>query len=178
MTISHNRSGHNAVDRVTGDFKVLEGPGEYEVKNIFITGLTTYHRHANNGSPERNIAFFFEIGDFTLGHLGDLGEVPSQREIEELNMGELDVLMIPVGGGDTLDPTRAVEVIGMLEPRLVIPMHYRHEGLNNSIGDQLEEVDKFLKELGAVVPEPVAILKLSKSSLPEETQVVLLTLSN
>ena len=110
-----------------------------------------------------------------MGHLGDIGEVPSQSEIEELNIGEVDVLLVPVGGGQTLDPTRAVEIIGMFEPRLVIPMHYRQPGLPEDLAERLEPVEKFLKELGAATPEPVEMLKVSKSNLPEETQVILLT---
>lgn len=175
VTVSHDRPGHNAVDRVLGEPKVLTGPGEYEVKNVFITGLTTYHRRSDKHPLERNVAFFFEFGDLTVGHLGDIGEVPAQSEIEELNIGEVDVLMVPVGGGETLDPARAVELVGLLEPRLVIPMHYRHPGLNESLLRTLEEVDKFLKEFGAASIEPIETLKLTKSALPEETQIVLLT---
>ncbi|HMN28873.1 MAG TPA: MBL fold metallo-hydrolase, partial [Caldilineaceae bacterium] len=67
------------------------------------------------------------------GHLGDLGELPTQSEIEELNIGDVDVLLVPVGGGETLDPTRAVEVIGLFEPKVVIPMHYRHPGLSSQL---------------------------------------------
>lgn len=176
VTISHDRPGHNAAERIAGDPKVLRGPGEYEVRNVFMTGLATYHRRPKGeGLPERNVAFFYEFGDLTVGHLGDIGEVPAQSEIEELNIGEVDVLMVPVGGGQTLDPTRAVEIVGMFEPRLVIPMHYRHPGLAESLFEHLEPVEKFLKELGAAAPEPVETLKVAKSSLPEETQVVLLT---
>lgn len=174
VTVSHDRPGHNAVDRVLGEPKVLTGPGEYEVKNVFITGLTTYHRRRDNHPPERNVAFFFEFDELTVGHLGDIGEVPAQSEIEELNIGEVDVLMVPVGGGETLDPTRAVELVGLLEPRIVIPMHYRHDGLNGTLLHSLESVDKFLKEFGAANVEPIETLKLTKSTLPEETQVVLL----
>lgn len=175
VTISHDRAGHNAIDRITGDPKVLTGPGEYEVKNVFITGLTTYHRKDGNQPPERNVAFFFEFGGLTVGHLGDIGEVPAQSEIEELNIGEVDVLMVPVGGGSTLDPARAVEMVGLLEPRLIIPMHYNHPGLSDDLAARLEHVDKFLKEFGAAAIDPIDMLKLSKSTLPEETQVVLLT---
>jgi L-ascorbate metabolism protein UlaG (beta-lactamase superfamily) len=175
VTVSHDRAGHNAVDRVTGEPKVLSGPGEYEVKNVFITGLTTYHRRNETHASERNVAFFFEVGGLTIGHMGDIGEVPAQSEIEELNIGEVDVLMVPVGGGETLDPARAVELVGLLEPRLVIPMHYRHDGLLGELTERLENVDKFLKEFGSTTIEPVDTLKVSKSSLPEETQVVLLT---
>lgn len=174
VTVSHDRPGHNAVDRVFGEPKVLTGPGEYEVKNVFITGLTTYHRRSDKRPPERNVAFFFEFGNLTVGHLGDIGEVPAQSEIEELNIGEIDVLMVPVGSRETLDPARAVELVGLLEPRLVIPMHYRHDGLNGTLLHSLESVDRFLKEFGAASVEPIETLKLTKSTLPEETQVILL----
>lgn len=175
VTISHDRPGHNAADRILGEFKVIRGPGEYEVKNVFTTGLATYHRRQKGEPGERNVAFFFEFGDLTVGHLGDIGEVPAQSEIEELNIGEVDILMVPVGGGQTLDPTRAVEIVGMFEPRLVIPMHYRQEGINPEVAERLEPLEKFLKELGSATPEPLETLKISKSSLPEETQVVVLT---
>ena len=177
VTISHDRPGHSGVDRVAGEPKVIRGPGEYEVKNVFITGATTYHRRREEVAPERNVIFFFEFGEFTVGHLGDLGEIPTQSEIEELNMGEVDVLFVPVGGGDTLDPTRAVEVIGLFEPRLVIPMHYQQPELSALWATNLEPVDKFMRELGTSTPEAQEMLKLTKSSLPEETQVALLSLS-
>jgi L-ascorbate metabolism protein UlaG (beta-lactamase superfamily) len=174
VTISHERSGHNAADRVAGEPKILRGPGEYEVKNVFVTGATTYHRHAKDEMLERNVIFFFEFGDLTVGHLGDLGQIPTQSEIEELNVGEVDVLIVPVGGGETLDPTRAVEVIGMFEPRLVVPMHYAQPELTGDWAAELEPVERFLRELGVSAPEPQEMLKVTKSGLPEETQVVLL----
>lgn len=177
LTISHDRPGHNSAERVGGEPKVIRGPGEYEIKNVFITGATTYHRRRKDAAPERNVMFFFEFGDLTVGHLGDLGEIPTQSEIEELNVGEVDVLMVPVGGGDTLDPTRAVEVIGLFEPRLVIPMHFQQPELSALWATNLEPVDKFLRELGTSAPEAQEMLKLTKSALPEETQVALLTLS-
>lgn len=177
VTVSHDRAGHNDAERVGGEPKVISGPGEYEIKNVFITGAMTYHRRRPDVPPERNVMFFYEFGDITVGHLGDMGEVPSQSEIEELNLGEVDVLIVPVGGGDTLDPTRAVEVIGLFEPRLVIPMHYQQPELSALWASNLEPVEKFLRELGSSAPEPVDMLKFSKSSLPEETQVVLLTMN-
>lgn len=176
-TISHDRPGHNAADRVQGEPKVLHGPGEYEMKNTFITGLTTYHRRPKEGRAERNVAYFFEFGDLTVGHLGDIGEVPTQSEIEQLSIRDIDILMVPVGGGDTLDPRRAVEVVGLFEPKIVVPMHYRHEGLTGELSEILEPIDRFLKELGVSTPETQDTLKISKSSLPEETQVMLLSVS-
>jgi L-ascorbate metabolism protein UlaG (beta-lactamase superfamily) len=177
LTISHDRPGHNSVERVAGEPKVISGPGEYEIKNVFITGATTYHRRRKEDAPERNVMFFFDFGDLTVGHLGDLGEIPTQSEIEDLNLGEVDVLLVPVGGGDTLDPTRAVEVIGLFEPRLVVPMHFQQPELSALWANGFEPVDKFLRELGATAPEKVEMLKLTKSALHEETQVALLTMS-
>jgi len=174
VTISHEQPGHNSVDRVQGEMKVLRGPGEYELNNVFITGATTYHHKHSPNATERNIIFFFQFGDLTVGHLGDLGEVPTQAEIEELNLGEVDILLVPIGGGATLDPTRAVEVIGLFEPKIVIPMHYRHPGLAPELAATLEPIDKFLKEFGATAPEPQEMLKVTKSGLPEETQVMIL----
>ena len=173
VTVSHERPGHNSVARVTGEPKVLQGPGEYEVNNVFVTGLTTHHRRQSASADERNIIFFLDFGTLTVGHLGDLGEVPSQSEIEELNLGEIDILMVPVGGGATLDPTHAVEVIGMFEPKIVVPMHYRQPELSAAWARDLEPVDSFLRALGTAAPEPLNTLKISKSLLPEETQVVL-----
>lgn len=174
ITISHARPGHSGADRVAGEPKIITGPGEYEARNVFLTGATTYHRRRKDAPPERNVIFFIEFNDLTVGHLGDLGEVPSQSEIEELNIGEVDILLTPIGGGDTLDPTRAVEVIGMFDPKIVIPMHYRQPELQAAWATELEPVDKLLRELGVSAPEPQDMLKVTKSSLPEETQVALL----
>lgn len=174
ITVSHERPGHSAADRIAGEAKVLRGPGEYEVHNVFVSGLATYHRRRKEVELERNIAYFFEFGDLTIGHLGDIGEVPLQSEIEALNIGEVDVLLIPVGGSDTLDPARAVEVIGMLEPRIVVPMHYQHEGLAPALAERLEPVERFLKEFGVSAPDRQDALKVTRSNLPEETQVALL----
>lgn len=175
VTVSHGRPGHNSVERVSGTPKILDGPGEYEVNNVFVTGLTTYHRRGTASANERNVIYFLDFGGFTVGHLGDLGEVPSQSEIEELNLGEIDILMVPVGGGETLDPTRAVDVIGMFEPKLVAPMHFQDPELTAKWAQDLEPVDNFLRALGATAPEPQTMLRVSKTSLPEETEVVLFT---
>jgi len=174
VTVSHNQPGHNAIDRVLGEPRLLQGPGEYEMQNIFITGATTYHRKNSRHATERNVMFFFDFGDLVVGHLGDLGEVPSQSEIEELNLGEVHVLLVPVGGGSTLDPTHALEVISAFEPKIVIPMHYRHPGLTEELGESLDPLEKFMKEFGSGSPDPQEMAKITKSGLPEETQLVVL----
>ena len=177
VTISHDQAGHNAVERTTGEPKIISGPGEYETRDIFITGATTYHRKQSPNANERNVIFIFDFGGLIVGHLGDLGEVLSQSAVDDMKLGEIDILFVPVGGGSTLDATHAVEVISVFEPKIVIPMHYQQPGLTASLAEQLEPVDKFLKEFGAGIPDAQETLKVSKSSLPEETTVVLLSMS-
>ena len=93
-------------------------------------------------------------------------------------MGDIDVLFVPVCGGDVLEASRAAEVIGLLEPRILIPMHYRHPGLDPELFAKLDPVDKFLKELGITDPERLESLKITKSGLPEETQIMILVPSS
>lgn len=176
VTISHDAPGHNHSKGISGDPKVLRSPGDYEVKYVMVAGLST----SLNSNPaaaasgiQRNVAFFLDFDEFTVGHLGDLSKTPAQGQVEEL--GDIDVLLVPVAGANTLEVSRIAEVISLLDPRIVVPMHYRHEGLHNDLADSLEPVDRFLKELGINDPEVVDTLRVTKSNLPEETQVVLLT---
>jgi len=177
VTVSHDHPHHNHSDAVKGEFKVVDSPGEYEIQSVFITGIATYpsrrRRKDNgvgNGGEERNVIFVFEFDGLTVCHLGDLAQVPAQTQVEALS--NVDVLMVPVGGGSSLNATQAAEIISLIEPYIVIPMHYK----TSPISLKLDKVDKFLKEMGVARVEAVDVLKVSKSSLPEETQVVVLNL--
>jgi len=165
VTISHDSAGHNNVAAVPGSRHSLDGPGEYEIGGVFITGIAT---NEQVGQTE-NVLFLFDYGYVKIAHLGDMAKVPSQTKIEALE--QVDVLLVPVGGGDSLNADQAAELISMLEPKIVIPMHYQIPGLNRD----LEDVERFLKELGVTRPEEESNLKISASTLTEETQVVLLT---
>jgi L-ascorbate metabolism protein UlaG (beta-lactamase superfamily) len=169
VTISHEHPGHNNRVGFRGGPRFFDGPGEYEVKEVFITGIATYHDGRNGSVRGRNTVFLFEFDGLTVCHLGDLGHVPSQSEVEALS--SVDVLLIPVGGLHTIDASKASEVISLIEPRLVIPMHYKTKVEKA----KLETVTKFLKEMGVAPVPPQPELKVSKSSLPEDTQVVVLT---
>ena len=165
VTISHDAHGHNNVAAVTGMRHSLNGPGEYEIGGVFITGIAT------NGptSQVENVLFLFDYGYVTIAHFGDMAKVPNQTKIEALE--QVDVLLVPVGGGNSLNAAQAAELVSMLEPKIVIPMHYQIPGLELD----LEDVERFLKEMGVTRPEEEVSLKLSSSNLTEETQVVLLT---
>ena len=167
VTISSGSSAlAEGTDGVSGEPKILRGPGDYEVKQVLVTGLPT----SQNGT--RNVAFFLDFAGLTVGHLGELGQVPASAGGEEL--GDIDVLLAPVSGPHVPDVSRIAEVISQLDPRIVVPMQYSDEGIRSEQSESLEPVDRFLKELGISDPEVTDTLRLTKSGLPEETQVVLL----
>lgn len=168
VTISHDHPGHNNRIGFRGGPKFFDGPGEYEVRGVFITGIATYHDGRRGANRGRNTAFLFDFGGVTICHLGDLGHLPTQAQVETLSAA--DMLLIPVGGLHTIDAGMASEVISLVEPRLVVPMHYKTPVEKA----RLHKVDKFLKEMGLAPMPPQAELKVTKSSLPAETQVVLL----
>jgi len=167
VTISSGSSAlAEGTDGVSGEPKILRGPGDYEVKQVLVTGLPT----SKNGT--RNVAFFLDFAGLTVGHLGELGQVPASAGGEEL--GDIDVLLAPVSGPHVPDVSRIAEVISQLDPRIVVPMQYSDKGIRSEQSESLEPVDRFLKELGISDPEVTDTLRLTKSGLPEETQVVLL----
>jgi len=169
VTVSHDAPGHASVAAVKGEPKVLNRPGEYELKGLFITGIQTWSGGAAKGEvKEENTVFVFEFGDLTVCHLGDLSKVLTQAQVE--SMPDVDVLMVPVGGGGALDADKAAEVISQLEPRVVIPMHY----LTEYSDLKLDPLTKFLKEMGVAEHAPQDSLKVTKAALPEQTQVVVL----
>lgn len=175
VTISHEADDHNNVKGVKGEYRVLNGPGEYEVSGVFVTGLELRgdRKAAKKEAAPRNTVFLFEFEDLTVCHLGDLNLVPTQAQVEEA-LGEVDVLLIPVGGGESLNASQAAEVVSLLEPHIVIPMHYKVPGSEA----KLDLVGKFLKEMGLDKIAPQDSLKVSRSGLPDETQVVLLELKS
>ncbi len=168
VTISHYAPDHSNVQAVGGDPKVVDGPGEYEIKGAFITGVAT-RRDSRKGIPnERNTAYLMEIDDLTVCHLGDLGETLTAEQVEELNSA--DVLLVPVGGKNTINAAQAAEVVSQIEPKIVVPMHFKTEDTTLD----LEPVAKFLREMGVPDTAPQSKLIVSKGSLPEEATVVLL----
>ncbi len=172
VTISHEHPGHNNRIGFRGGPKFFDGPGEYEVKDVFITGITTYHDARNGAAHGPNTVFVFEFDGVTICHLGDLGHVPTQSQVEALS--SVDVLLIPVGGLHTIDPSKASEVISLIEPLIVVPMHYKTKVEKA----KLQTVDKFLKEMGLSPMPAQPELKVTKSSLPSETQIVVLDYSH
>ncbi|HRL13763.1 MAG TPA: MBL fold metallo-hydrolase [Aggregatilineales bacterium] len=166
VTISHNQPGHNNLEVVKNPLYTLTGPGEYEIGGTFISGIDMSLGAAD--VAHRNIAYVVRYGDLTVLHLGDLMHVPDQSTIEAL--GEVTVALVPVGGGNSLKAAMAAEVISLIEPFYIVPMHYELPGLRFP----LESVEKFLKEMGVSKLQEEDSLKVLATSLPEQPQVVVL----
>jgi L-ascorbate metabolism protein UlaG (beta-lactamase superfamily) len=169
VTISHDHVGHNAVAAVPGEPFVVNGPGEYEVHGVFVVGTTLEHDARGGGNLGFTTAFCIIAEDITVCHLGDIGHRPSQAQVEAL--GQVDVLLVPVGGVNTIGAAMAAEVVNLIDPSYIIPMHFRSPGRPD-----LEPVDKFLQEMGVTHAEPIDTLKVTPARLPDEPQVLLLDL--
>jgi|TARA_B100000315_G_C14509717_1_gene556382 L-ascorbate metabolism protein UlaG (beta-lactamase superfamily) len=168
VTVSHQHPGHSYVQGIDGDPKTVTGPGEYEIGDILIIGLTTFHDGDKGEKRGKNTIYLMEVDEISICHLGDLGHVLTTQQVEEIE--KVDVLLLPVGGVSTIDAPMAAEVVRQLEPKLVVPMHYKTEALNR----ELEPVDRFLKEMGVKEVSSKPKLSVTKASLPLSTQVFLL----
>lgn len=168
VTVSHNHDGHTALSAVEGEPRAVTGPGEYEIKGVLITGVGAFHDAERGKTHGRNTVYLIEMDDLRLCHLGDLGHVLSTDQIEEI--GTVDVLFVPAGGAHIISAAQATEVISQLEPGIVIPMDWT--GARD--GQPTGALDKFCHEMGIKEVEPQQRLTVSKSSLPSETQVVVL----
>jgi L-ascorbate metabolism protein UlaG (beta-lactamase superfamily) len=166
ITVSHDAPGHNHLAAVKGERRVIQGAGEYEIGGVFITGIAMNVPMEGNGRP--NTLYVFDFEGLTVAHLGDLAFVPSQPQIEDL--GAVDVALVPVGGGSALNPSQAAEVVSLIEPKVVVPMHYKTGKESLKLGP----ASRFLSEMGIGQLDPIDVLKISKTGLSEETQVVLL----
>jgi L-ascorbate metabolism protein UlaG (beta-lactamase superfamily) len=159
-----NRPEHGAFESVNGDPFVIQGPGEYEAKGVFVWG----HAIDHGTPPRRTTLYVLESEGLTLAHLGDLSVVLTEGQLDRLE--GVDILCLPVGGHDVLDAKKAAALLSEIEPRIVIPMYYHQAGLKKD----LDPVSKFAKELG-LTPETVEKLKITKKDLPqEETKLVIL----
>lgn len=173
VTVSIDRPEHNYIKGIRSGAFEITGPGEYEIGGVFITGVRVNGSKRKKDSDDLpNTIYVMDYNGLTVAHLGELDSVPSQTEVEGL--GEVHVALVPVGGGTSLNAAKAAEVISLLEPSIVVPMHYGTP--ENKL--TLDPLSKFLKEMGLNQVETVDTLKLtSAAALPEETRVTVLDIS-
>ena len=166
LTISHGHPDHSYTRSITAGL-TLTRPGEYEFHDLLVTGVRTYHDGSRGTERGENMIFAVEVDGVHICHLGDLGHLLTEEQVAEL--GPIDVLLVPVGGTTTVTPAEATEVVSQLSPKLVIPMHFALDGASTD----LLGADTFLHEMSVEpIRQPKAIV--TASSLPDETQVVLL----
>jgi L-ascorbate metabolism protein UlaG (beta-lactamase superfamily) len=172
VTISHDHQDHNRKDEVLGTPFIIERCGEYEISEVSIFGVRTFHDSSSGSERGENTTFIIEIEGLSLCHLGDLGHKLTDKQLEELD--GVDILFVPVGGVVTVGPKEAAEIVAQIEPRIVVPMHYKEEGINLQVFGSLAEVSEFLKEMGVSSSGPQPKLSISLGELPENLQVVVL----
>ena len=168
VTVSHQHPGHSYFQGVGGEPRVITGPGEYEISGILIIGIATFHDAERGGKRGKNTIYLMEVDEVSVCHLGDLGHVLTAEQAEEL--GNVDILLLPVGGVSTINASAAAEVVRRLEPKVVIPMHYKTQALSW----ELEPVGRFLKEIGVKEVNSLPKLSFTRTSLPASTQIFLL----
>ncbi|MEI6186054.1 MAG: MBL fold metallo-hydrolase [Dehalococcoidia bacterium] len=168
VAISHAHPGHSYLDTLQEGYRAIKGPGEYEIKDTYITGIATFHDDAGGKKSGKNTVYVIEMEGVTLCHLGDLGHALTPEVMGEL--GSINVLFVPVGGHSTIWAQAAADLVRNVNPGIAIPMHYKTEAEKAD----LEFPERFLKELGIKDLASQAKFVVTRTNIPASTQVVLL----
>lgn len=170
VTVSHRHPHHSnleAVSAASDRVRLIDGPGEYEVAGSLIEGVATYRDKQKGKALGKNTAYMIHLDDLSIVHLGALAHTLNSSQIESLK--DADIMLVPVGGGTVLDASAASEIVSQLEPRIVIPMYY------GTPTEPLDPVDRFCKEMAVSEVTPQARLTVTRTTLPDETRIVVLT---
>lgn len=171
VLVTHEHYDHNNVEEAEKETMIIRNPGEYESKGVYVQGIPSFHDKVQGAERGPNTIYVIKWEEMTICHLGDLGQEKLDDHQVDL-IGAVDILFIPVGGKYTINYKEAVGVVGQIEPKIIIPMHYKVPGLTVDI----DPVEKFIKEMG-LTPETIDKFKINKKSLPqEETKLVVLTI--
>ena len=170
VTVSHQHKDHNDVENIKGEPFIVDTPGEFETKDIMIYGIPSFHDAKNGQERGLNTIYKIVTEEINIVHLGDLGDDLTNDQLDR--MGNVDILLIPVGGTYTIDGKKAADIVSKVEPRLVVPMHYKIPGIKY---EELTTADDFIKHCG-LPAENSDKLKITKKDLPQEnTKLVVLS---
>lgn len=172
VCVSHPHHDHAYVEGVGGSPYIVKGPGEYEIKGVLITGIRTFHDDKHGEERGGNTIYIIHMDDIVICHLGDLGHPLIAHHQQQI--GGADILMIPVGGNTTINAAQAAEIVGEVEPAVTIPMHYGTPILEAK-GIHLDPLDIFFNTMGASMADPVNRFIITRSNIPTEPQIVVLT---
>ncbi|MHB8572088.1 MAG: MBL fold metallo-hydrolase [Candidatus Dormibacteria bacterium] len=167
---THDHPGHNHLKAVNGARRVISGPGEYEIAGVFVNGIDAWHDDERGAQRGRITIYVVQMDDVSVCHLGDIGHKLTDEMLEAI--GLVDVLLVPVGGGSSLGAGVAAEVVAQVEPRIVVPMHFRVDGQST----ELETDERFIKEMSVTdLTRQPKLVQLGGAATPgEDTRVVLL----
>ena len=170
LLLSHDHYNHNNSKAVGGNPFLISGPGEYEIKEVFVQGISAWHDNSQGKERGQTTIYVIETEAIRVCHLGDLGQKELTSEQLE-KIGEVDILLIPVGAVYTIDAKDALKIMSQIEPKIIIPMHYSLPKLKV----KLDDLDKFLKATGLKKIEPFPKLTIKKKDLSgEEVKIVVL----
>ncbi len=173
---SHGHDGHNGAEETLkeGESFFIDGPGEYEIKGVYIRGLKSYHDSSSGKKYGLNTVYAGQMENINFCFLGDLGEKELRPELKE-GIGEVDILFVPIGGGAVLDAEDARNIINQIEPAMAIPMHYLEGPPAGEAGKNKEALKLFLGEMGQKDAKPQEKLSIKKKDIKENgTEVVIL----
>lgn len=166
--VSHTHHDHNNVEALKENPVVIDVPGEYSVKGINVTGIDSFHDDKEGAERGRNTIFVLDTEDIRICHLGDLGVDLTIKQLEKI--GDVDVLMIPVGGKYTIDYKVAAAIAKKLSPSIIIPIHYKMKGTSIDVADEKD----FCNEMGNCPKERVNKINLKKKDLEGKNMEILL----
>ncbi len=172
VTVSHSHPDHSNFAGLTSKPEVIKSIGKIEKAGIIFNGIETYHDKSKGAERGRNIVYTIKADDITVCHLGDLGHTLTEEQIKKI--GGVDVLLIPVGGGTTIDKSSVDSVINALKPKIIIPMHYK----SDKCGLNIAGIDQFLKGRKGVRHFKESEIAITKDSLPRETEIFVIPPSN
>ncbi len=176
VTVSHEHRDHNNIAAISGIEKespfIVSSPGEYEIKNVFIYGIPCFHDKNQGIERGCNVIYLIKMNEITIAHLGDLGHILSDEQLEKIE--KVDILLIPIGGIVTIDAKDAKQIISQIEPKIVVPMHYKVSGLKKD----LDKIDKFYSEMDIKKMEPINKLKISKKDLVSQIEMKIIEMEN
>lgn len=169
VTISHNHLSHNNYGKIRGEFEIIDTPGEYNIKGVNIFGVSTFHDKCKGKKLGLNTIFIIEMEKIKICHLGDLGDKLSDYQLDSVD--GVDILMVPTGENNLISIKEVVEIINVIEPKIIIPMHYKIPGLKN----KLSSLNRFCDEMSLKSKKALPKLSIKHKDLPKtESEIVIL----
>lgn len=168
VLISHDHGDHNYVQGLSGKPTVVKGVGPHNVKTLQIRGVATFHDDQKGSQRGANTIFCFTVDGVRMCHLGDLGHLLSDDEAKQI--GQVDVVLTPVGGFFTIDPAQATQNLGKLNPKIIVPMHFK----TDKCAFPIAAVDEFTKGKTGVKTPNSSEIEIKKETLPKNSEIIVL----